>query len=68
MCIRDRRGATRIIAMSRHEDRAALAREFGATDIVPERGQEAIDKVLEMTGGYGADVYKRQMRWCRDPV
>ena len=32
------RGATRIIAMSRHEDRAALAREFGATDIVPERG------------------------------
>ena len=44
------RGATRIIAMSRHEDRAALAREFGATDIVPERGQEAIDKVLEMTG------------------
>ena len=43
------RGATRIIAMSRHEDRAALAREFGATDIVPERGQEAIDKVLEMT-------------------
>ena len=50
------RGATRVIAMSRHEDRAALAREFGATDIVPERGQEAIDKVLEMTGGYGADA------------
>ena len=50
------RGATRIIAMSRHEDRAALAREFGATDIVPERGQAAIDKVLEMTGGYGADA------------
>lgn len=50
------RGATRIIAMSRHEDRAALAREFGATDIVPERGQEAIDKVLGMTGGYGADA------------
>ena len=50
------RGATRVIAMSRHEDRAALAREFGATDIVPERGQEAIDKVLEMTGDYGADA------------
>ena len=49
-------GAKRIIAMSRHEDRAALAREFGATDIVPERGQEAIDKMLEMTGGYGADA------------
>lgn len=49
-------GATRIIAMSRHEDRAALAREFGATDIVPERDQAAIDKVLAMTGGYGADA------------
>lgn len=50
------RGATRIIAMSRHEDRAALAREFGATDIVPERDQAAIDKVLSMTDGYGADA------------
>ena len=50
------RGATRIIAMSRHEDRAALAREFGATDIVPERDQAAVDKVLGMTGGYGADA------------
>ena len=53
------RGATRVIAMSRHEDRAALAREFGATDIVPSSGQEAIDKVLEMTGGYGADAVPR---------
>ena len=50
------RGATRVIAMSRHEDRAALAREFGATDIVPERDQAAVDKVLGMTGGYGADA------------
>ena len=50
------RGASRIIAMSRHEDRAALAREFGATDIVPERDQAAIDRVLEMTDGYGADA------------
>ena len=49
-------GAKRIIAMSRHEDRAELAREFGATDIVPERDQAAVDKVLEMTGGYGADA------------
>ncbi|NEG88869.1 zinc-dependent alcohol dehydrogenase family protein [Bifidobacterium aerophilum] len=49
-------GASRIIAMSRHEDRAAVAREFGATDIVAERDQAAIDKVLEMTGGYGADA------------
>ncbi|MBT1179433.1 zinc-dependent alcohol dehydrogenase family protein [Bifidobacterium vespertilionis] len=49
-------GAERIIAMSRHEDRAALAREFGATDVVAERDQAAIDKVLGMTGGYGADA------------
>ena len=38
------RGATRIIAMSRHEDRAALAREFGATDIVPERGKRLLTR------------------------
>ncbi|PLS31004.1 IMP dehydrogenase [Bifidobacterium margollesii] len=49
-------GASRIIAMSRHDDRAALAREFGATDIVPERDQAAVDKVLAMTDGYGADA------------
>ena len=49
-------GAGRIIAMSRHEDRAALAREFGATDIVPERGAAAVDKILEMTDGFGADA------------
>ena len=49
-------GAARIIAMSRHEDRAALAREFGATDVVAERGREAVDKVLSMTDGYGADA------------
>ena len=49
-------GATRIIAMSRHEDRAALAREFGATDIVPERNEAAVKKVLEMTDGLGADA------------
>jgi alcohol dehydrogenase len=50
------RGATRIIVMSRHEDRSAMAREFGATDVVPERGQSAIDKVLAMTNGYGVDA------------
>lgn len=49
------RGATRIIAMSRHEDRQKLALEFGATDIVAERGEEAVVKVLEMTDG-GADA------------
>ncbi|MDO4911072.1 MAG: alcohol dehydrogenase catalytic domain-containing protein [Corynebacterium sp.] len=49
-------GAGRIIAMSRHADRQALAREFGATDIVAERGEEGENKILEMTGGYGADA------------
>ncbi|MFR0568804.1 zinc-dependent alcohol dehydrogenase family protein [Bifidobacterium apri] len=49
------RGATRIIAMSRHEDRAAIAREFGATDIVPERDDAAVARVMELTGS-GADA------------
>ena len=48
-------GASRIIAMSRHADRQALAREFGATDIVEERGEEGIARIKEMTGGLGAD-------------
>ena len=47
-------GADRIIAMSRHADRMALAREFGATDIVTERGAEGVAKIKELTGGYGA--------------
>lgn len=47
-------GAERIIAMSRHADRQALAREFGATDIVAERGEEGVAKVMELTGGVGA--------------
>lgn len=50
------RGAKRIIAMSRHEDRQKLAREFGATDIVAERGDEAVVKVMALTDGYGADA------------
>ncbi|PIT41003.1 Zn-dependent alcohol dehydrogenase [Snodgrassella alvi] len=50
------RGAKRIIAMSRHPDRAALAQEFGATDIVPERGEAAVAKVLSMTAGAGVDA------------
>ncbi len=50
-----RLGATRIIAMSRHADRAALAREFGATDVVAERGEEAAAKVRELLGGVLAD-------------
>ncbi|MGX1673221.1 zinc-dependent alcohol dehydrogenase family protein [Streptomyces sp. NPDC055400] len=47
-------GAERIIAMSRHEPRQQLAREFGATDIVTERGDEGVAKVKELTGGLGA--------------
>ena len=47
-------GAERIIAMSRHADRQALAREFGATDIVEERGDEGVAKIKELTNGLGA--------------
>ena len=50
-----RLGATRIIAMSRHPQRQALAREFGATDIVEERGREAGKKIRELLGGVLAD-------------
>ncbi|MFT3877476.1 MAG: zinc-dependent alcohol dehydrogenase family protein [Propioniciclava sp.] len=49
-----RLGAERIIAMSRHADRQALARAFGATDIVEERGEAGIAQIKELTGGYGA--------------
>ncbi|WP_251716262.1 zinc-dependent alcohol dehydrogenase family protein [Lactobacillus agrestimuris] len=49
------RGASRIILMSHHEDRAKLGREFGATDIVSERGEDAVKKVMELTNGNGAD-------------
>ncbi|WBO62695.1 zinc-dependent alcohol dehydrogenase family protein [Streptomyces camelliae] len=48
-------GAERIIAMSRHEPRQKLAREFGATDIVTERGEEGVARVKELTKGIGAD-------------
>ncbi|MGW7528027.1 zinc-dependent alcohol dehydrogenase family protein [Streptomyces sp. NPDC054783] len=48
-------GAERIIAMSHHESRQKLAREFGATDIVTERGDEGVARIKEMTGGIGAD-------------
>jgi len=49
-----RLGAERIIILGRHPDRIALAREFGATDVVSERGPEAIERVRELTGGHGA--------------
>ena len=48
-------GAERIIAMSRHESRQKLAREFGATDIVTERGDEGVARIKELTNGIGAD-------------
>jgi threonine dehydrogenase-like Zn-dependent dehydrogenase len=48
-------GAGRIIAMSRHESRQKLAREFGATDIVTERGEDGIARIKELTKGVGAD-------------
>ncbi len=47
-------GAERIIAMSRHPARQQLAREFGATDIVTERGDEGVAKIKELTDGLGA--------------
>jgi threonine dehydrogenase-like Zn-dependent dehydrogenase len=49
-------GAERIIAMSRHESRQKLAREFGATDIVAERGDEGVERIKDMTKGIGADA------------
>ncbi|MEK1334146.1 alcohol dehydrogenase catalytic domain-containing protein [Limosilactobacillus fermentum] len=49
------RGAKRIISTSRHDDRRELAAEFGATDNVAERGDEAVEKILAMTNG-GADA------------
>lgn len=49
-----RLGAERIIVMGRHADRIALAEEFGATDVVSERGEEAVERVRELTGGLGA--------------
>jgi threonine dehydrogenase-like Zn-dependent dehydrogenase len=51
-----RLGAERIIALSRHADRQQLAREFGATDVVAERGDEGVAVVKEMTGGVGVDA------------
>ncbi len=51
-----RLGAERVIAMSRHADRQALALEFGATDVVEERGDAAVERVKELTGGVGVDA------------
>jgi threonine dehydrogenase-like Zn-dependent dehydrogenase len=48
-------GAERIIAMSRHESRQQLAREFGATDLVTERADEGVERIKQLTKGVGAD-------------
>jgi threonine dehydrogenase-like Zn-dependent dehydrogenase len=49
-----RLGAERIVILGRRPDRIALAQEFGATDVVNERGEEAVERVRELTGGFGA--------------
>ena len=49
-----RLGAEQIVILGHHEDRIALAREFGATDVVSERGDEAVQRVRELTNGLGA--------------
>jgi threonine dehydrogenase-like Zn-dependent dehydrogenase len=49
-----RLGAEQIIILGRHSDRIALARAFGATDVVSERGAEAVERVHELTDGFGA--------------
>ena len=48
-----RLGAEKIILLGRHPDRIALARDFGATDVVSERGDEAVERVREFTDGFG---------------
>ena len=49
-----RLGAEQVIILGRHTDRTDLAREFGATDVVAERGEAAVERVKELTGGAGA--------------
>lgn len=51
-----RMGADRVVAMSRHDARQQIARSFGATDIIAERGEAGEAAVLELTGGIGADA------------
>ncbi|MFZ0049252.1 MAG: alcohol dehydrogenase catalytic domain-containing protein [Streptosporangiaceae bacterium] len=51
-----RMGAGRVIALSRHPERQAIAKEFGATDIVADRGEAAADAVMDLTAGIGADA------------
>ena len=51
-----RLGAEQIVLMGRHKQRTDLGREFGATDVVAERGAEGVEKVRELTGGRGTHV------------
>jgi threonine dehydrogenase-like Zn-dependent dehydrogenase len=51
-----RLGADQIIIMGRHDDRIALAREFGVTDVVSERGTEGVERVKQLTDGYGVNA------------
>src|SRR5213078_2603721 len=48
-----RLGAEQIVIMGRHEERTSLALELGATDVVAERGEDAVERVRELTGGFG---------------
>lgn len=48
-----RLGAERIISLGRHEARARIATAFGATDLIPERGEHAVERVKELTQGHG---------------
>ena len=57
-----RLGAEQIILLGRHPDRIALANQFGATDIVSERGEEAVERVRELTSGLGAALRARMRR------
>ncbi|MDI2027589.1 zinc-dependent alcohol dehydrogenase family protein [Saccharopolyspora sp. TS4A08] len=51
-----RLGAEQIVLMGRHAERTDLGREFGATDVVAERGEEGVERVRELTGGHGSHV------------
>ena len=51
-----RLGAEQIILMGRHKDRTDLGRDFGATDVVAERGEEGVERVRELTGGDGTRI------------
>src|SRR4051812_35567679 len=70
-----RLGAEQIIILGRHEDRIALARDFGATEVVSERGEEAVERVKGLTDGQGVDAVlecvgptSRWRRRSRSPV